>query len=135
MPPLEKAMKVGATEIVYLCNVQVLPRGGWAPRSAVGAGARYAEIFFRRASNVGFADAEIVEGHYRGVPFLTIAPPTSVRLESIMSWMLPTPRAMQKLVDFGSDCAERALAAKTLAPEAARQHRPTVMVKQSVRSD
>lgn len=86
---------------------------------------------FRRASNVGSADAEIVEGHYRGIPFLTIAPPTSVRLESIASWMLPTHRAMTKLVDFGRDCAERALSARTLGGEPARAHRPTVAVTQA----
>ena len=133
--PLEQAMKLGATEILYLCNVQVLPRGEWAAGSALRATARYMEIFFRRASNVGFADAEIVEGHYRGVPFLTVAPPTSVRLESIASWMLPTHRAMQKLVDFGRDCAERALSARTLGGEPARAHRPTVAVKQALRSE
>jgi NTE family protein len=122
--PLESAMKLGATEIVYLCNVQVLPHTGWEPARTVSATTRYLEIFFRRASNVGFADAHITEGRYRGIPFLTIAPPRTLPLDSLLKWTLPTPRSMQQLVQHGEMQARLALAAATdhgrrFAPERA----------------
>ncbi|GAC1365536.1 MAG: hypothetical protein NVSMB47_16880 [Polyangiales bacterium] len=114
--PLEHALTLGATEIVYLCNVQVAPRAGWhlatsMPRTLL----RYANIYFRRASNVGYADAPIVEAKYHGVPFLTIAPPPSLRLSSAL---LPTARSMRSLVDLGEECALRAIEeARHVAPE------------------
>jgi NTE family protein len=109
--PLDAAMKLGATEIVYLCNVQVLPHEGWEPTRTVSATTRYLEIFFRRASNVGFADAHITEGRYHGIPFLTIAPPRALPLDSLLKWTLPTPRSMQQLVRHGEMRARLALAA------------------------
>jgi NTE family protein len=107
--PLEAAVKAGATEIVYLCNVQALPREGFLHRSTLSAAARYADIFFRRASNVGFADAEFVEGKFRGVPFLTIAPSPTVKLRSMFGWMLPARASMTRLIAAGHDCALSAI--------------------------
>jgi NTE family protein len=124
--PLESALELGATEIVYLCNVQVAPRDdfrpSWAPRTLL----RYANIYFRRASNIGYADAPIVESHYHGVPFLTIAPPSSLRL---FQAALPTGNAMKKLVAMGEERARRAIeAARDVAPEIgdSRGVRPSV---------
>ncbi len=108
--PLDSAIKLGATEIVYLCNVQVLPRAGEVSPSTLRATLRYADIFFRRASNVGFADAEVHEGTYRGVRFVAIAPPPYLRLDSIASWMIPKEGAMEHLVTYGRASADRAIA-------------------------
>lgn len=107
--PLDAAIKLGATEIVYLCNVQVLPRAEAVRSSTINATLRYADIFFRRASNVGFADAEVKEGTYREVRFVAIAPPPYLRLDSIFSWMVPKEGAMDHLVTFGRASAERAI--------------------------
>lgn len=115
--PLNAAVKMGATEIVYLCNVHVLPRKGFMPRSTARSAWRYAEIFFRRASNVGFADAEIAEGRFRGVPFITVAPPADLRFGSLIRWMVPRGDAVQHLVDTGYRSASDALAG--WAPEVA----------------
>lgn len=108
--PLTAATKLGATEIVYLCNVHALPHKGFRRSSTMGAALRYAEIFFRRASNVGFADAEIRNGRFRGVPFLAIAPPADLRFGSMLRWMVPRLDAVQHLVDTGYQCASRAIA-------------------------
>ena len=107
--PLEAALKLGATEIVYLCNVQVLPRERSQNFSDFDAAVRYMEIFFRRASNVGFADAHITGGRYHDVPFLTIAPPTTLALDSLLRWMLPSRRAMSLVVHKGEELAREAL--------------------------
>jgi NTE family protein len=108
--PLDAAWRLGATEIVYLCNVQVLPPQQWSRDSTLQAALRYAEIFARRASNVGFADAHITEGRFRGVPFLSIAPPPGVRAGRLLASMLPTPRTMQRLIRNGEIRAREALA-------------------------
>jgi len=108
--PLNAAVKLGATEIVYLCNVHALPRKGFKHPSAARSTWRYAEIFFRRASNVGFADAEIAGGRFRGVPFLAIAPPSTLRFGAMLRWMLPRRDAVQHLVDAGRKSAGDALA-------------------------
>lgn len=107
--PLDSAIKLGATEIVYLCNVQVLPHENRRRQSTLKATLRYADIFIRRASNVGFADAELKEGNYRGVPFVAIAPPSYLRLDSMLSWMVPKEGAMDRLVSYGRASAERAI--------------------------
>lgn len=109
--PLNAAVKLGATEIVYLCNVHAVPYQGYKPTrvSSVGALWRYAEIFFRRASNVGFVDADIVGETFRGVPFLAITPPATLRFGSVMRWALPGVDAAQMLIDHGYECASRAL--------------------------
>lgn len=103
--PLNAAVKLGATEIVYLCNVHALPRKGFMRPSTVRSAWRYAEIFFRRASNVGFADAEIVDDRFRGVPFLAVTPPANLRFGSLLRWMVPRVDAVQHLVDTGYRCA------------------------------
>ncbi|MDB4945826.1 MAG: uncharacterized protein JWP97_5360 [Labilithrix sp.] len=108
--PLHAAVKLGATEIVYLCNVHAIPREGFKKPSAVRSMWRYAEIFFRRASNVGFVDAEIVDDHFRGVRFLAIAPPANLGFGSLVRWMLPTIDAARYLVDSGYSQAKKALA-------------------------
>lgn len=115
--PLNAAVKLGATEIVYLCNVHAIPNEGYKPRriSSLGAVWRYAEIFFRRASNVGFVDAEITDESFRGVPFLAITPPATLRFGSVMRWALPSVDAAQCLIDTGYECASRALA-QTFGP-------------------
>lgn len=115
--PLNAAVKLGATEIVYLCNVHALPRKGFMPSSTARSSWRYAEIFFRRASNVGFADAEIKDGRFRGVPFLAIAPPADLRFGSMIRWMVPRIDAVQHLVDAGYESAFGALA--TWSPDVA----------------
>lgn len=109
--PLNAAVKLGATEIVYLCNVHALPFEGYAPQHVSSAGAlwRYAEIFFRRASNVGFVDAEITGESFRGVPFLAIAPPAALRFGSLVRWALPGVDAAKHLIDTGYECGTRAL--------------------------
>ena len=122
--PLNVAVDLGATELVYLCNVQVLPHRGFERPSTLRSTLRYADVFFRRASNVGFADAEIVDDSFRGVPFLVIAPPSSLRLGAIVRWMLPTVDAMEHLIDEGRSCARRALAHwRWLHPEVDVAHR------------
>jgi NTE family protein len=110
--PLNEALRLGATEIVYLCNVHALPREGFTESrpSTVHSTLRYAEIFFRRASNVGYVDAEIADRRYRGVPVLVIAPPASLRFGSVLRWMLPRVDAAQYLIDTGYASADRALA-------------------------
>ena len=108
--PLNAAVKLGATEIIYLCNVHAIPRQGATAKSTVRAAWRYAEIFFRRASNVGFVDEEIVDEHFRGVPFLAIAPPADLAFGSMIRWMLPTIDAASHLVESGYRCATQALA-------------------------
>ena len=111
--PLSAAVDLGATEIIYLNNVHALPHPNFAGNSILRATARYADVFFRRASNVGFADAEIVEDRFRGIPFLTIAPPATLRFGSMMRWMLPTVNAMAHPVERGRVSACRALDAST----------------------
>ena len=107
--PLNAAVKLGATEIVYLCNVHAIPRAGFMKTSTMRSTWRYAEIFFRRASNVGFVDAEIVDDRFRGVPFLAIAPPASLGFGGIVRWMLPSIDAARFLVDSGYAAATKAL--------------------------
>ncbi len=107
--PLGAAVDLGATEIVYLCNVQVLPRRGFDRPSTLKSTVRYAEVFVRRASNVGFADADIVDDTFRGVPFVVIAPPAELRFGAFARWMLPTVNAMGHLTAQGRCCARRAL--------------------------
>lgn len=118
--PLEAAIKLGASEIVYLCNVHAIPRAGFSKTSTLGSAWRYAEIFFRRASNVGFVDADIVDGRFRGVPFLAIAPPAHLGFGSVVRWMLPRIDAARFLVDTGYASANKALEswgeATSLAP-------------------
>ena len=106
--PLHAAVKLGATSIVYVCNVHAIPRAGFKKRSSIGSAWRYSEIFFRRASNVGFVDADIVDGRFRGVPFLVIAPPANLGFGSILRRMVPRIDAVQHLVDTGYECAGRA---------------------------
>lgn len=107
--PLDAAVKLGATEIVYLCNVHAIPHEGFQRTSTFRSLWRYAEIFFRRASNVGFVDAEIVDSRFRGVPFLAIAPPADLKFGSIVRWMLPRIDAARFLVETGYACAKKAL--------------------------
>ena len=59
------------------------------PPSTIRSVLRYSEIFLRRASNVGFADAEIIDGRFRGVPFLAVAPPADLGAGSLLRWALP----------------------------------------------
>jgi predicted acylesterase/phospholipase RssA len=109
--PLNAAVKLGATEIVYLCNVHALPRAGFGRKrrpSTLTSSLRYMEIFFRRASNVGFADAEIVDGRFRGVPFLAVTPPADLSAGSLIRWAMPSVDAVQHLVDTGFRCATEA---------------------------
>ncbi len=107
--PLDAAVKLGATEIVYLCNVHAIPHDGFQKTSTIRSLWRYAEVFFRRASNVGFVDAEIVDSRFRGVPFLAIAPPANLKFGSIVRWMLPRIDAARFLVETGYACATKAL--------------------------
>jgi NTE family protein len=99
--PLDRAAALGATEIIYVCNVQVLPFEGYARPHTLPATLRYLDVFFRRASNVGFADAVISEGAWRDIPFLTIAPPAAPGLRSIVAALRPTRAQMQRLVGLG----------------------------------
>lgn len=110
--PLNAAAKLGATEIVYLCNVHALPHEGFERPSAIKSTWRFAEIFFRRASNVGFVDADIVEDRFRNIPFLAVTPPASLRFGSLIRWMAPTVDAAKHLVDSGYESAKRAFATK-----------------------
>jgi predicted acylesterase/phospholipase RssA len=126
--PLNAAVKLGATEIVYLCNVHAIPRAGFMRPSTVRSSWRYAEIFFRRASNVGFVDAEIVDDRFRGVPFLAIAPPATLGFGSLVRWMLPRIDAARFLVDTGYAAAKKALEqwdARSV-PESVVQGQPSV---------
>lgn len=107
--PLERAAALGATEIVYLCNVQVVPHERYDRPWTLPATLRYFEIFFRRASNVGFADAEVTEGTWRNIPFLTIAPPAAPGLRSLLSAVLPTHKRLERLVGIGYAEATAAL--------------------------
>lgn len=107
--PLRVATELGASEIVYLNNVHALPHAQ-SPRAGIlRSTLRYAEVFFRRASNVGFADAEIIEDRYHGVPFVTISPPATLGIGSIVRWMLPTVNAMEFLIEQGRASARKAL--------------------------
>jgi hypothetical protein len=87
-----------------------LPHKGFMKPSTARSAWRYAEIFFRRASNVGFADAEITGGRFRDVPFLAVTPPSDLRFGSLLRWMVPRMDAVQHLVDAGYACANHALA-------------------------
>ncbi len=107
--PLEMSRALGATEIVYLCNVQVTPYEGFARTSTLPATMRYADIFFRRASNVGFADAQVVEGSYQGVRLLTIAPPAEKGILALVKAMSPTRRQLASLVKLGQEQARVAI--------------------------
>lgn len=118
--PLNAAVKLGATQIVYLCNVHAIPKTGFERTSTLRSTWRYAEIFLRRASNVGFVDAEIVDDHFRGVPFLAIAPPANLGFGSIVRWMVPRINAARHLVDTGYRSAKAALEQWEQRPGAAR---------------
>jgi NTE family protein len=107
--PLEFALDLGATEIVYLCNVQVAPPADFGAKQFSKAFTRYAEVYFRRASNIGYADAPIVEGRYHGVPFLTIAPPRRLDLRELAGSMVPTTDRMNRLIELGAASARDAL--------------------------
>lgn len=124
--PLRVATELGATEIVYLNNVHALPHEE-GPRartpSLLRSSVRYAEVFFRRASNVGYVDAEIEEDHYRGVPIVTISPPAAIGIGAMLRWMRPTTNAMAYLVEQGRASAQKALAATRLCPGARRDAR------------
>jgi predicted acylesterase/phospholipase RssA len=107
--PLEFALDMGATEIVYLCNVQVAPHNTWKNARIPAAMGRYLDIYFRRASNIGFADAPIVEGRFHGVPFLAIAPPQRLDFRDMVGSMIPTLGRMQRLIELGESSAREAL--------------------------
>ncbi len=107
--PLEFALEMGATEMVYLCNVQVTPHKDWKHARIPAALGRYLDIYIRRASNIGFADAPIVEGRYHGVPFLTIAPPHRLDLRDMLGSMIPTLDRMKRLIELGESSAREAL--------------------------
>lgn len=107
--PLESALRLGATEIVYLCNVQVLPHEGYAHPATLPATGRYLDIFFRRASNVGFADQQITEHLWRGVPLLVIAPPPTRGLTSLVRYMMPSSRGLRALIKLGRVRAKEAI--------------------------
>jgi predicted acylesterase/phospholipase RssA len=108
--PLHTAVRLGATSIVYICNVHAIPKAGFRQSGTARSTWRYAEIFFRRASNVGFVGAEIVDGAFRGVPFLAITPPANLGFGSVLRWMVPRIDAVQHLVGTGYESAARALA-------------------------
>lgn len=107
--PLEYAASLGATEIVYLCNVQVLPHEGYRTPSTIPSTARYLDIFFRRASNVGFADAQVVEHVWNGIPILVIAPPSTRGLSSIFRFMVPSKKGLRALIKLGRLRAKQAI--------------------------
>lgn len=109
--PLEFALNMGATEIVYLCNVQVAPHKGWNSARIPAALGRYLDIYFRRASNIGFADAPIVEGRFHGIPFLAIAPPQRLDFRDMLGSMIPTSDRMSRLIQLGEESAREALRA------------------------
>lgn len=109
--PLEFALNMGATEIVYLCNVQVAPHNNWKSARIPAALGRYLDIYFRRASNIGFADAPIVEGRFHGIPFLAIAPPERLDFRDMLGSMIPTLDRMQRLITLGESSAREALRA------------------------
>lgn len=108
--PLDRAAALGATEIVYVCNVQVLPHLGYELPHTLPSTMRYLDVFFRRASNVGFADEVISEGLWRDIPFLAIAPPPAPGLRSILAGLRPTHAQMQRLIGLGYNEALSALA-------------------------
>lgn len=107
--PLEFALDMGATEIVYLCNVQVAPHKEWRSARIPAAMGRYLDIYVRRASNIGFADAPIVEGRFHGVPFLAIAPPEKISFRDMIGSMVPTSDRMRRLIELGESSAREAL--------------------------
>lgn len=109
--PLEFALEMGATEIVYLCNVQIAPHKNWHKARIPAALGRYLDIYFRRASNIGYADAPIVEGRFHGIPFLAIAPPQKLSFSDMVGSMIPTMDRMRKLIELGESSARDALAA------------------------
>lgn len=122
--PLEAALELGATEVVYLCNVAVAPSQWRSSAWTLPAFRRYADVFFRRASNVGFAGAKITEGKFHGVPFVAIAAPAIGGLRSMFSAMLPTGPRVERLVESGFRAAREAFAgyrapAKTTPTDAA----------------
>jgi hypothetical protein len=86
--------------------------------SSVASSWRYAEIFFRLASNVGFVDSEVVNNTFRGVPFIAIAPPETLRFGSLLRWAMPGVDAAQYLVDTGYATARRTLSRFTPEREA-----------------
>lgn len=111
--PLERALELGASEIVYLCNVRLEPPRNYRGRSVTAASLRYLEVFFRRASNVGFADAEIVEGRFGQAPLVTIAPPPE---PARFLPRLPTRARLRALVELGHARGAEALAALRAGP-------------------
>lgn len=121
--PLEAALELGATEIVYLCNVGVVPSKWRSSAWTVPAFARYADVFVRRASNVGFAGAKITEGRFHGAHFLTIAAPAEGGLLGMVNAMLPTKARIDRLVERGHRTAREAFsgygAARTSPTDAA----------------
>jgi NTE family protein len=110
--PLEHAVGLGASEIVYLCNVRLEPPPGYRGRTALAAALRYLDVFFRRASNVGFADAAVDAGAFRGSPLLTIAPPHEPGLLP----RPPTRARLRRLVELGHARAAAALAERAARP-------------------
>jgi NTE family protein len=109
--PLEFALEMGASEIIYLCNVQVAPHKNWRRARIPAALGRYLDIYFRRASNIGYVDAPIVEGRYHGIPFLAIAPPDVLDVRDVLGSMVPTEGRMRRLIELGKSSAREALAA------------------------
>lgn len=107
--PLESALRLGATEIVYLCNVQVLPHEGYSRPATMPATGRYLDIFFRRASNVGFADQQVTEHLWRGVPLLVIAPPPTRGLTTLLRYMMPSEKGLVALIKLGRVRAKEAI--------------------------
>lgn len=130
--PLAQAAALGATEIVYLCNVQVLPFEGYDRPWTLPATSRYLDIFFRRASNVGFADAEITEGTYRGIPFLTVAPPAAPGLRSIFGALRPTRAQLTRLISLGYAEASAALSQWKSGPPDGTHCLPPAVASRSV---
>ena len=105
--PLTAALRLGATSILYVCNVQAVPKRGFDRPSTLRSTWRYAEIFFRRASNVGFVDAEIADGRFRKVPFLAITPSANLGFGNVLRWMIPSMDAVEHLVESGREAAAR----------------------------
>lgn len=106
--PLEAALELGAKEIVYLCNVGVVPAQWKSSAWTAPALFRYADVFVRRASNVGFAGAKITEGRFHGAHFLSIAAPADGGLLGMVNAMLPTRSRIGRLVDRGMRTAREA---------------------------
>jgi NTE family protein len=110
--PLERALELGASEIVYLCNVRLEPPPGYRGRSIAAATWRYLDVFFRRASNVGFADAAVVDGRLGETPVVTIAPPP----EPAGLPRPPTRARLRRLDELGRARGAEALAALRAGP-------------------